>query len=235
MLLSCSRITSRRKDIIFVSPAVRIALLFTNSLAALTSNSTLIITLLLSSRLNLCALFVIISLTSFKTTHRLLWRLLKETGGEGRVKITGIRAEESSRRARRQSVEEAPNGNTSFVHPILKWPKQDVWQFIHDNNLPYCSLYDEGFERIGCVLCPFQSESLTKRDLERFPAIADYYRRACRKSFQVNKDKFSDDGHSWQSGDDIFNWWISERKGRYIAWGGRCQLPLFADDDNNIT
>ena len=161
-------------------------------------------------------------------------KLLKEPGGEGRVKITGIRAEESSRRARRQPVEDSTDGKSSFVHPILKWSKQDVWQFIHDNNLPYCSLYDEGFDRIGCVLCPFQSDSLTKRDLERFPAIVDYYRRACRKSFEVNKGTFSSKGHCWSSGDDMFNWWINERKGHYVVWGGKCQLPLFADDDNNI-
>ena len=169
-------------------------------------------------------------------TIRYCCHLLKEPAGMGRVKITGIRAEESSRRARRQDVEDSNDGKSSYVHPIRTWSKLDVWQFIHENNLPYCSLYDEGFDRIGCVLCPFESEALTKRDLQRFPAIADYYRRACRKSFEVNKGKFSYERgqQKWASGDDIFNWWISERKGRYVVWGGKCQLPLFADDDNNI-
>lgn len=170
-------------------------------------------------------------------TARYCCRELKEPGGKGRFKVTGVRAEESSKRARREQVEEShDDGESSYLHPILKWTKQDVWQYIHENNLPYCPLYDEGFERIGCVLCPFQSETLAKRDLERFPAIADYYRRACRKSFEVHRDKFTyeRDGQKWSSGDGMFDWWINERRGRYVVWGGKCQIPLFTDDDNNI-
>lgn len=167
-------------------------------------------------------------------TMRYCCHELKEPSGKGRFKITGVRAEESSKRARREQVEDASDGKGSFIHPIFKWTKQDVWQYIHENNLPYCPLYDEGFDRIGCVLCPFESETLTKRDLDRFPAIADYYRRACRKSFEVNRGKFNPEQYPFSSGDDIFNWWINRRKGRYVVWGGKCQLPLFADDDNNI-
>ena len=66
--------------------------------------------------------------------------------------------------------------------------------------------------------------------------LNEEYRHACRKSFEVNRDKFTyeRDGQKWNSGDDMFDWWISERRGRYVVWGGKCQLPLFADDDNNI-
>lgn len=154
---------------------------------------------------------------------------LKERGGKGRVKITGVRAEESPRRAKRQQVESAHHDSTKFVHVIHKWSTADVWQYIHENNLPYCKLYDEGFSRIGCVLCPFQSAEKTTRDLNRFPAIADYYRRACRKSFAVNHDIL----RNWTSGDDMFDWWITKRRGRYIA--PDCNsVPLFSEDDGSV-
>ena len=153
----------------------------------------------------------------------------KERGGRGRVKITGIRSEESPRRAKRPQIDQDKHSTGSFIHVIKDWSAKDVWQYIHDNNLPYCSLYDEGFKRIGCVLCPFQNFAAVQRDLERFPAIVDYYRRACRKSFQLNRDKL----RNWTSGDDMFDWWINERRGRYIA--ENCNsIPLFSEDDGSV-
>lgn len=156
-------------------------------------------------------------------------KYLKERGGQGRFKITGIRSEESSRRAKRPQLDTSRDGKSSFLHVIKDWSSTDVWQYIHDNNLPYCELYDEGFDRIGCVLCPFENAEKTKHDLERFPAIVDYYRRACRKSFEVNRDKIK----NWTSGDDMFNWWINERRGRYIAEDCN-SIPLFSEDDGSV-
>lgn len=155
-------------------------------------------------------------------------RELKECDGRGRVKITGIRAEESARRAKRLQIENDSHGSI-FVHVIHKWTTADVWQYIRENNLPYCKLYDEGFTRIGCVLCPFQNFAATQRDLKRFPAIVDYYRRACRKAFEINRDKI----HKWTSGDDMFNRWINERRGYTIAKDCN-SIPLFSEDDGSI-
>ena len=154
---------------------------------------------------------------------------LKEFSGKGRTKLTGIRSEESPRRAKRPQIDKDRRSNSYFVHVIKNWTEKDVWQYIHDNNLPYCSLYDEGFSRIGCVLCPFESFAAVQRDIERFPAIVDYYRRACNKIFELNRDKI----RTWKSGDDMFNWWINERRGRYIAQDCN-SIPLFSEDDGSV-
>ena len=139
-------------------------------------------------------------------------RCLKRCFGKGRVKVTGIRAGESHGRKLKPPVDKLKDG-TVHVNPILKWSTADVWQFIHENNLPYCSLYDEGFARVGCVLCPNQTKAQTERDLKRFPTVVEYYRNACRKSFEANQDKFTGERKSrhWKSGDDLFNWWVHER------------------------
>ena len=56
-------------------------------------------------------------------------RILKEGGGNNRIKLTGIRWAESTRRKQRKEVEENRNGGT-MIHPIISWSDQDVWEFI---------------------------------------------------------------------------------------------------------
>lgn len=150
---------------------------------------------------------------------------MKERGGKDRVKITGIRSEESPRRAKRPQIEENRRGGW-FVHVIKNWTVEDVWQYIRENNLPYCRLYDEGFARIGCVLCPFGNWKQVQRDMERFPAIVEYYRRACRALFTKGKGNY-------KSADDMFDWWIKGRERRSIAEDCN-SIPLFSEDDGSV-
>ena len=132
-------------------------------------------------------------------------RILKERGGDGRKVITGIRWAESNRRAKRKSVEACFHDDRKFyINPIIEWSDADVWEFIRANNLPYCSLYDEGWKRLGCVCCPNANQ---KQQAERWPKIANAYRRACIRSF----DKAISEGKSrtWKDGNEMFEWWIS--------------------------
>lgn len=78
---------------------------------------------------------------------------LKHTRRESGVGIVGIRADESpARKAKWKHVQSVKEG--WIVCPILTWSHQDIWQFIRENSMPYCSLYDSGFDRIGCTGCP---------------------------------------------------------------------------------
>lgn len=85
----------------------------------------------------------------------------KEFGGTqpNEIKVTGIRAAESARRAKMWKVFTRWNGVKNsmaswVLNPILSWTEEDVWNFIFKNRLAYCSLYDEGFSRLGCIGCP---------------------------------------------------------------------------------
>lgn len=62
-----------------------------------------------------------------------------------------------------------------------------------------------------------------------------FIRYACRKSFELNRDKFKlkHKSQTWTSGDDMFNWWINERRGYTIAQDCN-QIPLFSEDDGSI-
>ncbi len=45
-------------------------------------------------------------------------------------------------------------GNLRVVYPIFNWLSLEVWLYIHMKGLPYNPLYDMGYERIGCYMCP---------------------------------------------------------------------------------
>jgi phosphoadenosine phosphosulfate reductase len=142
-------------------------------------------------------------------TSRWCCEELKERGGKGRTVITGIRAHESRARMERASVAGGGQvqhclrgGNQVLVHPLISWSYNDVWTYIRSNGLPYCSLYDEGFKRLGCVFCPFE------RDMER--ARTRWPKMFARLEAAV-RDAYPTQG-GWQkhgSPEAVLEWWLS--------------------------
>ena len=50
-----------------------------------------------------------------------------------------------------------------FLHPVIDWTDGDIFGIISGIiRLTYCSLYDEGYTRIGCIMCPMQKEKQKK-------------------------------------------------------------------------
>ncbi len=129
----------------------------------------------------------------------------KERGGSGRFVLTGIRAKESNKRAKRQMVETCYIDSTKiYVHPIIAWSEDEVWEYIRENDLPYCKLYDQGWKRIGCVICPF-NRGIT-RDLERYPG----YRKLLERSFEKLYARIGDGPTAgrWRSWQEMLEWWL---------------------------
>lgn len=177
----------------------------------------------------------------------------KESAGAGKVTLIGIRAAESSRRAKRHEVEVTDkkfsgnleefeawskeqiekqqkkskrkinedefsiksdnevrciNGKDSIlVSPIFQWTDKDVWYFLNEVvKVPHCSLYNEGYTRIGCILCPMSTLKSKLRDIKRFPHVKRNWIEAIkviRRGGYSKTDLYG--GISRQSG-----------------WGGRC-------------
>lgn len=104
------------------------------------------------------------------------------------MRVMGIRAEESSRRASRPRTNKL-RGMT-HVKPIFSWKEYHVWDFIEAHGLPYPSLYDEGFHRLGCVICPFtmgRGPGKTRdRELSqaRYPGMWKTFKGACKDYFE---------------------------------------------------
>lgn len=137
---------------------------------------------------------------------RFCCELLKEVNGEGRRIITGIRWEESYQRARRKMTEPCFKGDKSYIHPIIDWTSEDVWEFIKGNNIPYCSLYDEGWKRIGCVCCPNSNQ---KAQAERWPKIAAAYLHAVQRYWPEKQNK------QHKTAEAYFQWWLAGKGNKH--------------------
>lgn len=69
------------------------------------------------------------------------------------VLITGLRRDENTARARLAFQEEHLEPPHLRANPLAAWTEMDVWAFIMERGLPYCSLYDAGYRSLGCRPC----------------------------------------------------------------------------------
>ena len=163
-------------------------------------------------------------------THRLRWCCAeyKETNGVGKVTLIGIRKEESARRAKREEISTEIKGKRSeetfdqwseheekmvtcvggkdkiLVSPIIYWTERDVWEFLNENGIPHCELYDQGYTCIGCICCPMSRYRQKIREIKRWPHI----KRNWLKTIQWLIDN-GYTNHNFSDAEIGFNWWIS--------------------------
>lgn len=159
-------------------------------------------------------------------TARYCCMYLKEGNAGGRVLVTGVRWEESAARSNRGEIETKWKSHMAkaqkplkVVNPIIKWTKKEVWEFIKGEGLPYCSLYDEGFQRLGCVLCPMASDEHRQREEKRWPKFAAIYRKMFDKVYEKRAAELKLD-EVWSSGEAIYEWYMGrlkvDKKAQYL-------------------
>jgi phosphoadenosine phosphosulfate reductase len=156
----------------------------------------------------------------------------KEGGGAGRLRIIGVRAAESRNRARNWTEYMVKEGSGkmsgSYLCPIVYWSDEDVWNFILEENIPYCSLYDEGFTRLGCVGCPLAGPTGQDREFARWPAFEKAWKRAVIANWEkwhaVPTLKGEPRYQSrFKTGEDFWRWW---RYKEIPDYGENCQMEL---------
>lgn len=156
--------------------------------------------------------------------------VLKETGGEGRFVITGVRWQESHKRESRGAVEvlgsRKPdlilnNDNEEsrriiencqlkgkrLINPIISWTENEVWLFIYSQKISYCELYDCGFRRLGCIGCPLASVKNREWEFKRYPKFREAYVRTFDRMVEARRAAGKTDGN-WSNGEAVFNWWM---------------------------
>lgn len=165
---------------------------------------------------------------------------LKESGGDGRLTVTGVRWAESIVRRRnrgilnsdtkelrtapefkptkygvvlmndndeaRRMIETCYQKSKTTLNPIIDWTDAEVWEFIKAENIPICSLYGEGFHRLGCIGCPMAGKKGREREFNRWPKYKGSYFRAFKQMLDARRIKGL--ATDWQTPEDVFNWWM---------------------------
>ncbi len=67
--------------------------------------------------------------------------------------ITGLRSDQTEFRKNSEMIEVDRSRNIVKVNPLINWNTDDVWDYIHKNNVPYNKLHDRGYPSIGCAPC----------------------------------------------------------------------------------
>jgi phosphoadenosine phosphosulfate reductase len=66
--------------------------------------------------------------------------------------IAGLRREQGPTRSDIQLLDIDSRGIWKAA-PLADWTEPDVWDYIHEHDLPYNALHDRGYDSIGCVPC----------------------------------------------------------------------------------
>ena len=98
------------------------------------------------------------------------------------------------------------NKNAS-VHPIIEWNAIDVWNYVSDNNIKLCDLYDMGYQRVGCIGCPMAGKRGREREFKDFPKFALNYKKAFERMLK-RREECGMPFKGVSTAEEVFNWWM---------------------------
>lgn len=81
---------------------------------------------------------------------------MREALGSVDCWVSGIRRGESQGRAGAPKFSWDKRFGLWKLNPIADWSEREVWRYIHDNDVPYNPLHDQGYPSIGCTHCTSQ-------------------------------------------------------------------------------
>jgi phosphoadenosine phosphosulfate reductase len=98
--------------------------------------------------------------------------LIEQLFPRGCLTFIGQRKYESEGRARSDKIWKNPwVGNQIAASPIQNWSALHIWLYLFWKKAPYNILYEQGFDRIGCWLCPSGSLAEMSRIKEIHPRM----------------------------------------------------------------
>lgn len=175
---------------------------------------------------------------------------LKESGGKGRLTVTGVRWAESVDRAKKQGVvkvldekvlnddntetrryvEQCYRTRKTLINPIVDWSTDEVWEYLNDvAKVPHCSLYDDGFKRLGCIGCPLAGKRQQRAHFERWPIYRENYLRAFARMIErIPKDERK----KYTSAQAVMDYWLRERSNEQPLEG---QINMWEGDEDAST
>lgn len=174
---------------------------------------------------------------------------LKEGGGKDRMITTGVRWDESTARKSRGALEIISKRREKSIilnndndedrrlfetctmkgkrvaNPIIDWETSDVMDFLTGEKVKLCSLYSEGWKRVGCIGCPMAGKH-RYAEFARYPTYKKAYIRAFDKMMEMRRLRGMPRGVEMdETGVDVFHWWMEDG-----ILPGQTVLPGFEEE-----
>lgn len=163
--------------------------------------------------------------------------VLKEANNRNRYIATGVRWDESTKRATRAEFEkigktrtEAENftkimlmndndssrrmvelcmqKHSMTVNPIIDWKHRDIWEYIRSEHIETNPLYRKGYERVGCIGCPMAGKKRWK-EFADYPTFKLNYIKAFDRMLLERRGRGRT--FKWKTGEEVFLWWMEDK------------------------
>ena len=161
--------------------------------------------------------------------HRWCCKLFKEGEGAGNVVLTGVRREESAKRANYPTIDvrsrrKAHTDRTTpytidnltenhhdcikgqdkiMIYPLADWTSTDIWVYIAENKMPVNPCYKLS-GRVGCMFCPYSSEE----QITHYETTHPLFHQLLLANLQKFLDKRGGD-KKIHSTLEYYDWWKS--------------------------
>ena len=130
---------------------------------------------------------------------------------------------------KRRIFETCYQDNQRRINPLAYWTDSDIWSYSKDVGLEQCGLYNEGFERLGCIGCPMARRVGREQEFRRWPKFKAQYLRTFghmledRRTLGLPVLEFASTPEQW------FEWWLND-KAADKADGNQLTLWGYAED-----
>lgn len=130
-----------------------------------------------------------------------------EAGAEYRVNKSGGIVLNDDNDVNRRMVEQCYRTHKTLVNPIVDWTDDQVWHFLKNVvRVESCSLYADGFTRLGCIGCPLASAGHRRREFERWPKYKELYLRTFDRMLAERARRGLPT--AWKTAQEVFDWWM---------------------------
>lgn len=164
-------------------------------------------------------------------------QVLKENSVKNRYIATGVRWAESTKRKSRSEFEKigktrkdaekfdmvmlmndnskrrrmnelCMQKNNMVVNPIIDWSYSDIWEYINSEHICTCSLYDMGYDCVGCIGCPLATRKRRLKEFSDFPEYKNLYLHAFERMLQERRRRGKES--KWKTAEEVFLWWMED-------------------------
>lgn len=140
---------------------------------------------------------------------RKLRQKLEDEGADFHVNKNGGIVMNDDNDINRRMVEQCYRTHKTIVNPIVDWSEDQVWDFLKNlAHVESCSLYAEGFKRLGCIGCPMAGKT-RQVEFERWPKYKEMYMRAFARMIEERKKRgLQKEPTKWHNAQEVFDWWM---------------------------